>query len=204
MRSYLDIALLYIEYGRIGQFFISDYITGTSLFGNSYPYPDQPRHIYCATQALSNAVLDPEIDNDTLMSLAEYQFSLYSAFITDIKEIFDASNISMSQFSIAWGWSITPFTPDNLPLFNYQKSGVFEVGTLVVNLDYTEASANNYLAMRYPSSMPDYTQWHNSTYIYGQVPDQVFNSIYTSGEYSYVYSRVIPALPADNKQIAYS
>lgn len=81
---------LYIEYGRIAQFVISDYISKESFLGNPYFNPEQPRHIYCATKALIHAASNKS-SSTSVFSLAQYQYSLYSAFIGIIQGVIDGS-----------------------------------------------------------------------------------------------------------------
>jgi hypothetical protein len=108
----------YIEYGKIGTFVASDFITKKSYFGNPYFNPTQPQSIYCATKALENIYLLSNY-SAAAQSMAAYQFSLYSGFIGNIKKI----------IGNAQGIVVTPTNP-SLPTYLVQQREYpqFEIG----------------------------------------------------------------------------
>jgi len=106
-------------------------------------------------------------------------------------------------FMVYWGWQSIPFTTANLPSFNYQAGGQFPIHNTTFVTDFINAPPNSYLAFDYPQALT-FTKWKNTDFNFGQIPDQVFNSIYKYQGRAYAYTRVMPVLDTNNKQIIFS
>lgn len=96
---------------------------------------------------------------------------------------------------IRWGWSPSAIID---PLsFDYQKSIEFiSDGPLV--LDFSEAPFGSYLAVSYPTSGITKTNWFNTVFNQGTIPDNVWNITSVINNTRYVTTRIDPAL--DNTQ----
>jgi hypothetical protein len=109
-----------------------------------------------------------------------------------------------TTFIAYWGWQSIPFTQSSLVTFNFQKVGQYPVDTTSIPADFTTASVNNYLALKYPVEFTPVTAWKNTDFNYGEIPDQIFYPLFTSDGFSYAYTRVVPVLDKNNKQIIFS
>ncbi len=104
--------------------------------------------------------------------------------------------------TVYWGWSLAPFDAGNVEAFTYQRQADF-IATGNINADYTAASADNYLVLKYPATFTAKTTWFNAMANQGYIPDQVFDSTILIGGFRYVFTRLIPALEQNNKVIIY-
>ncbi len=108
----------------------------------------------------------------------------------------------VETFVAEWGWRQTKFTLDMVAAFDYQGSAVFKPGD-DIRAEYGLAPDDNYLIIRYPVNEAVKTQWYNTPFNYGQIPDQVFMPPYVDDNYVYIWTRVPVAL-GDSQQIIFS
>jgi hypothetical protein len=107
------------------------------------------------------------------------------------------------QFTAVIGWSDTPFTPQVLPSFSFQKVQQVIKGQ-DIPADYSDAPANTqYLIVRYPNTEQQKTIWFNTNLNNGTIPDQVFEATYSDANFLYAWTRITPTLDSTNKTIVF-
>lgn len=108
---------------------------------------------------------------------------------------------SGSQVVIQWGY----FNSDQFPLissgvvpeFQYSMKANFNTTSLI--LEFTDQAEYKYLAIRYPSNMPNMTSYINGDTNSGTIPDTVFMEILSIDGYKYITTRLPFVFNINNK-----
>lgn len=174
---------LYIEYGKIGTFVASDFISKKSIFGVPYFNPSQPQSIYCATKALENIYASSNY-SAAAQSIAAYQYSLYSGFIGDIRKI----------LGNAQGIIVTPTNP-SLPTYLLQQREYpqFEVGQVSSPMDDGDTVLTINDDKIAPQSQDATLEIHVDGLQEGQalVDQSSFTAVYSPGQYVITFNNPV-------------
>lgn len=87
---------------------------------------------------------------------------------------------------------------------NYQFHQDIISGSVSYGLNFTESADNKWLSVREPISEPIKTEWRNTSFNYGIIPDQVWLDAVEIAGYRYYVSRRIVALQQNSPSITFS
>lgn len=107
---------------------------------------------------------------------------------------------------IFWGYfDLDPFNEISINgTNNFQFSKVYiNNNSIYQNLDFTYPASNKYLVLKEPIDASIKTQWNNTSFNYGIIPDQVFRYPVVHNGFRYYISRVPVFLPIGDTKISF-
>ena len=107
------------------------------------------------------------------------------------------------EMLVYWGYSISD-PINNLESITYQFQKQVEATTDMYLLDFTQLANNTFLIYKEPVSIPVKTEWYNTNFNYGVIPDQVFRAPVVIGEFRYYVSRNPVLLQNSNTKIRFT
>lgn len=106
-------------------------------------------------------------------------------------------------YELVWGFGpIDPFGNEESLFFQFGREN--ESGATVIPLDFTAASAGNYLYWRIPSNQPLFNKWDNNITNYGVIPDIIWRAKVAIGGYDYYLSRDLYFVNEETTVITFS
>lgn len=94
------------------------------------------------------------------------------------------------QYQALYGYRLADPFGDELSLVP-QFSKFFNNGDNVLGLDFTAASSGNYLFVIIPHGQPIFNAWENNQFNFGPIPDYLWRSVSTIGNYDYYLTRTL-------------
>lgn len=94
------------------------------------------------------------------------------------------------QYQALYGYRLADPFGDELSLVP-QFSKFFNNGDNVLGLDFTTASSGNYLFVIIPHGQPIFNAWENNQFNFGPIPDYLWRSVSTIGNYDYYLTRTL-------------
>jgi hypothetical protein len=86
--------------------------------------------------------------------------------------------------------------------FQFHKN--YAKGSTSLSLDFTSNANQNYLVVRLPATQAAFNKWFNTPLNQGDIPDQVYQTIQTIGDYQYIYTRDLAFIDPANTIITYN
>jgi hypothetical protein len=142
-------------------------------------------------------------ENDRILGHPLYRYYVDVEPVTNVKGLM-VTPVITDLMNVFWAWKDTSFITSELADYPYQHSRNVNPGISSLLIDYTDSGVREYLALKYPKSLGiKFTCWqNNTTFNYGQIPDQVFDE-YEDDTYYYAFTRVRPSLDAGNRNILF-
>lgn len=128
------------------------------------------------------------------LELLKYQQAIISSIIPPTPP---------EEILVYWAYSISD-PIDNLETITYQFQKEVNTTTDMYLLDFTQSANNTFLVYKEPISITAKTEWFNTNFNYGVIPDQVFRAPVVIGDFRYYVSRNPVLLQNSNTKIRFT